>query len=57
MLTDFVIFVRAPPTYQLDNGSHAGSCLDCQEEAQALARPEWLTEIDDTAVIPEGYGT
>ena len=23
----------------------------------ALARPEWLVEIDGTAVIPEGYGT
>ena len=23
---------------------------------QALARPEWLIEIDGTAVIPEGYG-
>lgn len=23
---------------------------------QALARPEWLVEIDGTAVIPEGYG-
>jgi len=22
---------------------------------QALARPEWLVEIDGTAVIPEGY--
>jgi enamine deaminase RidA (YjgF/YER057c/UK114 family) len=23
---------------------------------QALARPEWLVEIDGTAVIPDGYG-